>query len=393
MYTIVIFLIILSILVIAHEFGHFFTARKAGMRVFEFGLGFPPRAFGFYKDPKTKKWVYVKGKGKSSLKETVGGVSREEQDEYPDTLYSVNWLPLGGFVKIKGENGENPNDKDSFGYHKAWKRFIVIVAGVTMNVILAGALLSFGFLIGLPTDVSNFKDDRAIVGQAEIIVQEVTKDSPADKAGMQFGDKVISINGVKMENTDKLVSYIREQGAVEMEITAIREDKEKIFKATPAILENHDDKIFRLGITSGDIAIVKFPWYISLYKGFQAAFFGFINIFTMFIVVIKNLFMGKGMAYDVSGPVGIASVVGQSARMGFNYLINTASMLSLTLAVINILPIPALDGGRAFFILIEWITRRPVPIKYEQIAHTVGFALLMLLIVIVTVKDVFKLFS
>ena len=389
MYTLIIFLIILSILVIAHEFGHFFTARKAGMRVFEFGLGFPPRAFGFYKDPKTKKWIFVKGRGKSSLKETIGGDGAME--EYPDTLYSVNWLPLGGFVKIKGENGENPDDKDSFGYHKPWKRFVVVVAGVTMNVILAGVLLGFGFMIGLPMDISEFKDSQAIVGQSEVVIQEVSKDSPANKAGIEFGDKVISINGEKMVNTEKLVNYVREKGGVEMEIKVLRANKEMTFKAIPSILEKHDDNVLRLGIISADIATVRFPWYISLYKGFEAAFFGFINIFTLFIVVIKNLIMGKGLAYDVSGPVGIATIIGQSARLGINYLINTAAMLSLTLAVINILPIPALDGGRAFFILIEGITRRVIPIKYEQLAHTIGFALLMLLIVVVTVQDVFKL--
>ena len=389
MYTLIIFLIILSILVIAHEFGHFFTARKAGMRVFEFGLGFPPRAFGFYKDPKTKKWIFVKGRGKSSLKETIGGDGAME--EYPDTLYSVNWLPLGGFVKIKGENGENPDDKDSFGYHKPWKRFVVVVAGVTMNVILAGVLLGFGFMIGLPMDISEFKDSQAIVGQSEVVIQEVSKDSPANKAGIEFGDKVISINGEKMVNTEKLVNYVREKGGVEMEIKVLRANKEMTFKAIPSILEKHDDNVLRLGIISADIATVRFPWYISLYKGFEAAFFGFINIFTLFIVVIKNLIMGKGLAYDVSGPVGIATIIGQSARLGINYLINTAAMLSLTLAVINILPIPALDGGRAFFILIEGITRRVIPIKYEQLAHTIGFALLMLLVLVVTVQDVFKL--
>ena len=389
MFTLIIFLIILSILVIAHEAGHFITARKAGMRVFEFGLGFPPRAFGFYRDPKTKKWIFVKGRGKSSLKQTVGGDGTTE--EFPDTLYSVNWLPLGGFVKIKGENGENPEDKDSFGHHKAWKRFMVVVAGVTMNVILAGVLLGFGFMIGLPADISGLNDSQAIVGPSEVVIQEVAKDSPADAAGIEFGDRVLFINGEKIANTEKMVNFIREKGGIEMEILVRRANKEMTFKATPSILAKHNDNIFRLGITSADVAMVRFPWYVALYKGFVAAFFGFINMFILFIEVIKNLVLGKGLAYDVSGPVGIASFVGQSARMGINYLINTTAMLSLTLAVINILPIPALDGGRAFFILIEGITRRAIPLKYEQLAHTIGFALLMLLIIVVTVKDIFSL--
>jgi regulator of sigma E protease len=391
MMTVIIFIAILSILVIAHEFGHFYTARKAGMKVYEFGLGFPPRAFGYYKDPKTKKWVYVKGKGKSSLKETVGGEGRQEQEEYPDVLYSVNWLPLGGFVKIKGENGEDPNDKDSFGYHVAWKRFIVIVSGVTMNVLLAGVLLGIGFMIGLPTDISEGIEGRAIIEDPSLVVQQVSDDTPASVAGIKFNDKILTINNEKISNSEELVDYIRNKKDTELSIVVDRGGEELTFVATPAILESHDDDIYRLGIATVDVAIVRFPWYTAIYKGFVAAFIGFVTIFYLFIILIKNLIMGQGMAYEVSGPVGIASMVGQSARMGINYLISTSAMLSITLAVINILPIPALDGGRALFIIVEKVIRKPIPIKYEQLAHTIGFALLMLLVLIVTVKDVFKL--
>ncbi|OGH83094.1 MAG: hypothetical protein A2373_02495 [Candidatus Magasanikbacteria bacterium RIFOXYB1_FULL_40_15] len=142
-----------------------------------------------------------------------------------------------------------------------------------------------------------------------------------------------------------------------------------------------------------DAAIVSYPWYIALYKGFLSAIYGFIAVYGMFIIVIKNLIMGQGLIYEVSGPVGIASMVGDSARMGINYLISTAAMLSITLAVINIVPFPALDGGRAVFIIVEKIIRRPVPIKYEQLAHTAGFVLLMVLVVVVTVKDVLNIFK
>lgn len=390
MITLIIFLLILSILVVAHEFGHFITARKAGMKVYEFGLGFPPRAFGVYKDPQTKKWVYVMGKGKSSLKETVGGDSRQE--EYPSTLYSFNWLPLGGFVKIKGENGENPDDTDSFLYHKAWKRFVVVVAGVTMNVILAGFLLSIGFMIGLPTDVSGMSDKNAIVGESMVLVEQVSEESPADIAGVEFGDRILSINGEKIESSERLIEFVREKGEAELSVVVEREGEELTFTATPALLDHHDDDIPRLGIISADAAIVRYPWYIASYKGFIAAGIGFVNIFSLFFILIKNLITGQGLVFDVAGPVGIANVIGQSARMGINYLISTAAMLSLTLAVINILPIPALDGGRALFIIIEKIIRRPIPTKYEQLAHTIGFVLLMVLIVVVTFRDVVKLF-
>ena len=127
--TIIIFIIILGIIVLAHEFGHFITARKSGMKVYEFGIGFPPRAIGVYRDPKTKKFVWVFGKGKTKLKQAVAGEEIEEQ-EFPATLYSLNWLPIGGFCKIKGENGEKAVEPDSFGYQKAWKKVIVLSAGV-----------------------------------------------------------------------------------------------------------------------------------------------------------------------------------------------------------------------------------------------------------------------
>ncbi|MDP2693049.1 MAG: RIP metalloprotease RseP [bacterium] len=391
MVAIIIFILILSVLVIAHEFGHFITARKSGMRVYEFGLGFPPRAFGFYKDPNTGKWKFVRGKGKSSLKETVGGDGTQE--EFPDTLYSVNWLPLGGFVKIKGENGDAPNDPDSFGSHKAWKRFIVIIAGVTMNVLLAGVLLGIGYTIGIPTDVSGGIDDRAILKNEMVLVQQVSEDSPAGLAGVMFGDQILSVNEESILSSDQFLNYVRTNPELEMKLKIKREQAIMEFVITPALLDHQDDDIPRVGLMMSDAAIVSYPWYIAIYKGFASAFYGFVAIFSVFILVIKNLIMGQGLAYEVSGPVGIASIIGASARMGINYLISTAAMLSITLAVINILPFPALDGGRAVFIIIEKVIHRPVPIKYEQLAHTIGFVLLMILVVVVTVKDVFKLFS
>lgn len=390
MLTIIIFILILSILVVAHEFGHFIVARRAGMKVYEFGLGFPPRGIGIYKDPETKKWVVVRGKGKSSLKETVGGDGTQE--EFPTTLYSLNWLPLGGFVKIKGENGEAPTDKDSFGFHQAWKRFIVVVAGVSMNVILAGVLLAVGFSIGLPTDITDGAPENAILKNKMVVIGQVSVDSPAASAGIKLGDQIVSINDLMVENSGQFLEYVRSNPEREMKITVVREGERLDFTATPAVL-SPEDNIARLGVLLSDAATVRFPWYVALYKGFAAAVFGFITILSLFIILIKNLILGQGLSYDISGPVGIASIIGQSARMGINYLIGTTATLSLTLAVINILPFPALDGGRAMFIILEKIIHKPIPIKYEQLAHTVGFVLLMVLVVVVTVKDVFKLFG
>ena len=391
MVTVTIFILILGLLVVAHEFGHFFTARKAGMRVYEFGFGFPPRAFGVYKDPATGKWVWVWGRGKSDLKKTVSGEENKEDNETPSTIYSLNWLPLGGFVRIKGENGENSNEKDSFGFHKAWKRVVVLAAGVTMNVILAGVLLSFGFIIGLPTDLSLGIDDKAIVVQEpRVMVQYVDKGSPASEADIKYGDHILSIDGQVVETSEGMSSYVEEHDGQELTLLIQRNEEELIKVVTPAIIDDKEDHA-RLGVMLADAAVIRYPWHVAAYKGFIAAGIGCINIFLAFYLIIKNLIMGQGLLFEVSGPVGIAVLVGDSVRMGLSYLINTTAMLSITLAVINILPIPALDGGRILFIIIEKIIRRPIPMKYEQAAHTLGFVLLMGLIVVVTWRDVWGL--
>lgn len=388
MLTVVIFIAILSLLVFVHEWGHFVTARRAGMKVYEFGFGFPPRAIGWYRDPKTKKWVMVRGRGKGSLQETVGGEERVE--EYPATLYSINWLPLGGFVKIKGESGEKRDEPDSFVAKPIWQRLVVLVAGVTMNFVLAALLLGIGFMIGLPADVSGEIDKRAIIVDGPtVMIEQVQKDSPAEKAGLQFGDRILQLNGEEVKNAQGLSDAIKENGEKEMILYIKRGEEMRGISVTPA---QEGDEPARLGVVLGDAGIVRFPWYIAIYKGFAAAAFGAANIVVAFYILIKNLIIGQGLAFEVSGPVGIAVVVGQSARLGIQHLISVTAMISLSLAVINILPIPALDGGRALFVVIEKIIGRPVPMKYEQMAHTTGFLLLMLLILVVTVRDVAGLF-
>ncbi len=391
MITAIIFIVILSILVLAHEWGHFITARKSGMKVYEFGIGFPPRAFGFYKDPKTGKFVFVGGKGKSKLSETVGGEEKEVTDEFPSTLYSINWLPLGGFVKIKGENGENAQDPDSFGYHPAWKKLVVLVAGVFMNFVLAAVLLGFGFMIGLPADAQMLSDKHAVVvEEPSVIIQQVDPETPAEEAGLQFGDKILQINGTEVVDAAQLVEAVGENGEKTIEIEILRGDESLNLAITPKKLK--EDGPAKIGVMLADAGIVRYPWYIAIFKGFSAAWFATINIIIAFYALIKGLILGQGVPFSVAGPVGIAVVVGKSARLGLNYLINVTAMISLSLAVINILPIPALDGGRALFVIIEKITGRPVPLKYEQVAHTIGFLLLMALIIFITVKDVIGLF-
>ncbi len=389
MLTIAAFVIVLGLLVFVHEFGHFICARKTGMKVYEFGFGYPPRLFGVYRDPKTKKLVFVRGRSKKSgLKETVGGDERVE--EYPSTLYSFNWLPIGGFVKIKGESGEKANEPDSFGHKKAWKKLLVLVAGVSMNFLLAALLFGIGLAVGLPVDMAGQSDSQAVVIQEpQVLIQSVEKDSPAEFVGLRFADKIVSIDGIEVEGSDQVPRIVGASEGRSLDLVIERNQENIKVTVDPALQQSGEE--YKIGVSLIEAAIVRYPWYIAIYKGFVAAALTLVNIFIIFYVILKNLIMGQGMVADVSGPVGIAVMVGQSARLGLAYLINITAMLSLSLAAINILPIPALDGGRVLFILIEKIIRRPVPLKYEQIAHTVGFVLLMLLVIVVTGRDILAL--
>jgi regulator of sigma E protease len=392
MVTVILFIAILALLVLVHEFGHFIVARKSGMKVYEFGFGFPPRAFGMYKDPSTGKWVFVRGRGKNTLKETVGGEDRVHPDEFPATLYSFNWLPLGGFVKIKGENGEEAAQTDSFGHKKYWQKALTLVAGVTMNVLLAMVLLSIGFMIGLPAESSALDDPRAIVvEESAVVAQQIEPGSPAEDAGVQYGDKLVAMNGIPLITSQDLIEYVETYPEEESVLQVMRGDEVLSLAITPEFL-SEGDSIPRLGIILADVGVVRYPWYIAIWKGITGALIGVVNIFFAFYVLIRNLLLGQGLAFAVSGPVGIAVVVGESARLGIAYLINVTAMLSLSLAVINIFPIPALDGGRLLFVTIGRIFKKPVPMKYEQMAHTIGFVLLMALIVVVTWRDVVGLF-
>src|SRR3989338_6110318 len=248
MLTIIIFILILGLLVLVHEFGHFITARKSGMKVFEFGFGFPPRVMGVYRDSDTKKLVWKFGK---------------EKEEIPTTVYSLNLLPLGGFVRIKGEDGGQANEPDSFGFQKAWKRAVVLAAGVTMNVVLAGALLSFGFMIGLPTDLSVDPCKYAvIVEQAQVMVQSVDKASPAEEAGIKFGDRILKIDGQEIKSSEGMVDYVQANFEKEMLLLVERGGTQTELKMTPRLVKPGEGSP-RLGVMLADAGIVRYPWYIA----------------------------------------------------------------------------------------------------------------------------------
>lgn len=386
--TILIAIAVFAVLIISHEWGHFIAARRNGIRVDEFGFGFPPRLGGLRllrrksnADQKLplKKWQWVLGS--KEITEEV----RDENYEY-GTLYSFNLLPLGGFVKIKGENSleSDVNDKDSFFTKKAWQKALVLCAGVAMNIAVAFVLIAVGMMVGLPQDIGNM-EDVSRVKDRKINVLEVMNGRPAEAAGIKAGDAIVKVDDLDRPRIKSMQEYADEHRDTPIVITVEREKELKTFTVTPTAASG----TLKAGIGVGIIetGTVRYPWYEAIYKGFITTFKLLGAIIVAFYDLIKNLVTGQGVGEGVSGPVGVVKMTGQVARMGFIYLLQFTAMLSLNLAVLNILPIPALDGGRLLFVIISTIIRRPVTPKIEQTAHVIGFCLLMLLVILVTGRD------
>jgi len=384
MITVIVFLLVLSVLVLAHELGHFSVARRFGIRIEEFGLGFPPRAVGWYKN-KFGKRVKVSGtRTFASLEES------ENQKLHPKkgaTIYSLNWLPLGGFVKIKGQDGDNKNDEDSFAAKPIYQRALVLVAGVVMNIVLAWFLFSIGYMIGLP-QTTNDLGKRARVSEQSVLVADVLADSPAAVAGLEAGDKILAVEGLKITTESGLQEVIGNRGDMETEILINRNGEEKTILANPK--KSNDRAV--IGISIFAAGKISYPFFSALTEGAKTTAWTLEAIVLAFIGLFRDMFSGVSVGDQFAGPIGIANITGQAARMGLVYLLQFMALLSLNLAVLNILPFPALDGGRLLFLLIEKLKGSPVRKTFENLMNNLGFLLLILLIIFITVKDVIKLF-
>ncbi|MDO8592424.1 MAG: RIP metalloprotease RseP [bacterium] len=371
--TIIIFILVLSVLVFAHELGHFMMARRFGVKAEEFGFGFPPRAFGIYKNA-AGQWKLVWG--------------AKEVADAPGTVYSINWLPLGGFVKIKGENGDQKNEPDSFACRPVWQRAVILSAGVIMNVILASVLIISGYLAGLPQALDNGIDPRANVRDQKIQIVQVIKDSPASAAGLRIGDAILSIDSQQFLNFGQLQAYVGSKAGQQLDYKIKRGRDEFNEKITPVIIKETGRG--GIGIALSQTGVVSYPWYLAIWQGLITTFSLVWAIILAFYELLKGLLAGQGVSADLAGPVGIAAITGQVARMGFIYLMQFTALLSINLAVINFFPFPALDGGRVLFLIIEKIKGSPVKKEVEGAIHNIGFALLMALVLLVTLKDVSK---
>ena len=363
--SIVIFIIILSALVIVHELGHFLIAKKFGIRVDEFGLGFPPRA---------KLLFFWRG-----------------------TPFTLNWLPFGGFVKIFGESPPTlvevgaPTESvgaDNFQSKNRGIQAAVLVSGVVGNFLFAWFLISAGFVFGLPASA----DLSLPIEYPRTVITTVLPGSPAQLAGLKSGDAIISLlrDGVYSELTPEAVSLFIAASHRPIIFTVERgkEISTKVMTPEKGIIEAKP----AVGISMDTIGIVKLPPFKAIWHGLKTTFELTLLTGRAIGTFIFQALGGRADLSGLTGPVGIVGMVGDVRELGFSYLLTFTALISINLCLINLLPFPALDGGRLLFIGIEGITRRSIPPRIFNALNTAGFALLILLMLLITLQDVRSIF-
>ncbi|MFA5838851.1 MAG: RIP metalloprotease RseP [Candidatus Paceibacterota bacterium] len=366
--TIIIFIIILAVLILVHEFGHFIVAKIAGVRVDEFAIGFPPKVFSF----KPKK---------------------------SDTRYSLNLIPFGGFVKIFGENPDKesisgPDSKRSFVNKPKWIQASILSAGVLFNIIFAWILISISFMSGVPTAISG---DFQNVKDPKILLIEVLPGSPAEMAGLKVGDEVVFAESKSetIQNEKLTISFLENliAGSLnsEINISYKREGKIETTKIKPisGILDNKP----AIGIAMSMIGTIKLPFYKAPLEAFSFVLNAIKSMIVGIFGLIKGAVLGEGNFSSITGPVGIVGLVGQAWNFGFVNLMMFTAFISINLAVINIVPFPALDGGRILFILIEKIKGSVIKPKIVNAINGAGFFLLIILMFVITYNDISRLFQ
>ncbi len=358
--TIVIFIIVLSILVFVHELGHFIMAKRAGMKVEEFGFGFPPRIWGIKKG---------------------------------ETTYSINLIPFGGFVKILGEDGQERNDPRSFGSKSFLQRASVLLAGVVMNFLLAVVLLVIVNAVGIRIGLVG-TEDATQVSHVKVQVVEVRAGSPAEKAGIRALDEIVRVKAKDANQDIHSVSEVQDFTAKhlgqEVTITIAEGATQKDITVVPRA--NAPAGEGALGIAMALTGVVKYSLPQAFVHGVTYSAILLINTVQGYATVITNLVTTGKAGVQLSGPIGIAQITGQAARFGFIYLLQFMALISINLAVLNSIPFPAIDGGRFLFLIIEKIKGSPISPKFENTANATGFVLLLLLMAYVTTKDIIKLF-
>jgi regulator of sigma E protease len=339
----------LSLLILGHEAGHFFVAKLFGLKVDEFGFGFPPRIFSWKKG---------------------------------DTEYSLNWLPFGGFVKISGEQGEfalqneakknvpapvhSESEKRLFFAQPAWKKSLIVLAGVFINWILGWLLISTVLMIGSPQT---------------LVITGTEPNSPASQAGITAGDVVMNY-----KDSQSFIDYVNAHKGQQITIPLLHNGKEVDVTVTPRVNPTPDEGAIGVLLEQG--GTLREDPLSALRDGFLDAGIIFWLTLIAFGQLIQQIFVHASIPAGVVGPVGIFGVAEETGKIGLTYLLQLIGVISINLSIVNLIPFPALDGGRFFMILIEKIKGSPIPAKVESWINGLGFALLIALMIVITIRDV-----
>lgn len=362
--TILFVIIILVFLILVHEFGHFLAAKLFGIRVDEFGIGFPPRALLFGK---------------------LG-----------DTEYTLNWIPFGGFVRLFGEQEDsNERGKGSFIGSPRWKQAIILVAGVTMNAVAAYCLFAVALGVGVPGIVDQLQPNQ----NAQLLVSDVIAGSPADAAGIAAGDQILSITDAAGDVPDALtptamVAFVSDHGGQQLKVTYLHDSATTTSTVIPANGVNTQDAAQpAIGVGLVLVANVALPPLAAMHQAFYTTGESFVLVGQGLWQIISTALHGSPDLSGVVGPVGLVSQVGQAEANGIGEVIELAAFISVNLTIVNLIPIPALDGGRLLVLIVEAIMRKNAPKLAIQLLNTIGVALIILLMVTVTYNDIARLLA
>ncbi len=371
--SILIFLGVLIVLIIVHEFGHFIVAKRSGIRVDEFGVGFPPKLFG---------------------------------KKYGETEYTVNALPFGGFVKIFGENPDDesmngPDSSRALIHKPKLIQAAVLFAGVFFNILFAWLLFSITLMVGMPTLV-NTQDESVskYISNERLVITQVLPNSPAEEVSLTPGDEIISlfppiyssIPSIHPENMEAVSTFISAHKGEAITIELIRSGKEEKVTVTPesGLIDGSLDTP-AIGIGMGIVGDLKLPIHLAILEGGKKTIDMFYRITVGIGMFLYDVILFKADLSSVAGPIGIVGLVGDASALGFLILLNFTALISLNLAVINLIPFPALDGGRLLFLAIEAVKGTPIKPHVANAFNFIGFALLILLMLVVTYGDILRI--
>ena len=361
--SILLLIAMLVVLIVVHELGHFTAAKLLGVRVEEFGIGYPPRAF----------LIAI----------------------YKGTQYTVNWLPFGGFVRLLEEDGmERPEARPrggSFATATKWRQALILLAGVIANALFGWLLFSAGLMSGLPVEVAMPQ------AGARLLVTQVVPGSPAEHAGIHVGDEITGIDQRRESvaatlTPSAVVDFVRARGGKSIDISYKRKDAETTITLEPAhaILPNMPSQP-AIGMGLALVAEQQLSFGSAFIEGGKHTWYALISVLTGMWTLFQNAFIGTADIRVLVGPVGLASVVGDAAAHGLGEFFGLAALISINLVIINLLPIPALDGGRLVFVILESIRRHKISRTVAQILNTLGFAFIIVLMIAVTYNDIARL--